>query len=234
MAAREGSRVERPTRMRAGIGRRMSASKRDVPHFYVSTDICLDAALARLAERDAAAPKATVTTLLARASVLALQEHPRLNAHWTDDELVVFDDVNLAVAVALDGGLVAPALLGAQRLDLDATADALDDLIARARSAKLRPAELTAGTFTVSNLGMFEVTSFTAIVNPPQVAILAVGRARPAPRLVNGELRESSILSATISADHRALDGADAARFLTTLKHLLEAPERVLQPVTGR
>ncbi len=227
MAPQHGSRVERPSKMRAGIGRRMSASKRDVPHFYVSTDICLDAALARLAERDPAAPKVTVTTLLVRASVLALQEHSRLNAHWTDDELVIFDDVNPAVAVAVDGGLVAPALLSAQHLDLDATADALDDLVGRARTAKLRPAELTAGTFTVSNLGMFAVTSFTAIVNPPQVSILAVGRAQQAPRLVDGKVRESSILSATISADHRALDGADAARFLTTLKHLLEAPERV-------
>jgi pyruvate dehydrogenase E2 component (dihydrolipoamide acetyltransferase) len=227
MTAAEGSRVERPTKMRAGIGRRMSASKRDVPHFYVSTEIRLDEALGRLAARRPPAPRLTVTTLLARATVLALQEHPRLNAHWLDDELVVFDDVNLGVAVALDGGLVAPALLGAQRLDLEGTGSALDDLVERARTSKLRAAELTSGTFTLSNLGMFEVSSFTAIVNPPQVAILAVGRARQAPRFVDGELRESSLLSATLSADHRALDGADAARFLATLKQLLEAPERV-------
>jgi pyruvate dehydrogenase E2 component (dihydrolipoyllysine-residue acetyltransferase) len=224
MAAAGGSRLERPTKMRAGIARRMSASKRDVPHFYVSTEVRLDEALALLAARDAAAPRLTLTTLLVRASVVTLQEHPRLNSHWTDDGLVIFDEVNLAVAVALDEGLIAPALLGAELLDLEATSAALDDLVARARAERLRPPELSAGTFTLSNLGMFEVTSFTAIVNPPQVAILAVGRSQPRPRFVGGELRRSSVLAATLSADHRALDGADAARFLETLKRLLESP----------
>jgi pyruvate dehydrogenase E2 component (dihydrolipoyllysine-residue acetyltransferase) len=227
MAAAGGSRVERPTKMRAGIARRMSASKHEIPHFYVSTEIRLDEALTRLAARDAAAPRLTLTAVLVRASVLALQEHPRLNAHWTDDGLVLFDEVNLAVAVALAEGLIAPALVGAQLLDLEATSAALEDLVERARVERLRPPELSSGTFTLSNLGMFEVTSFTAIVNPPQVAILAVGRSRHLPRLIGGELRQSSVLSATLSADHRALDGADAARFLETLKRLLEAPEEL-------
>jgi pyruvate dehydrogenase E2 component (dihydrolipoyllysine-residue acetyltransferase) len=225
MTTAGGPRLERPTKMRAGIARRMSASKREVPHFYVSTEIRLDEALIRLAARPAAAPKLTLTALLVRASVLALQEHPRLNAHWTDDGLVVHDEVNLAVAVALDDGLIAPALLGAELLDLEATSAALADLVERARAERLRPPELSSGTFTLSNLGMFEVTSFTAIVNPPQVAILALGRSQSLPRFVGEELRRSSVLSASLSADHRALDGADGARFLETLKRLLESPE---------
>jgi pyruvate dehydrogenase E2 component (dihydrolipoyllysine-residue acetyltransferase) len=136
--------------------------------------------------------------------------------------------VNLAVAIALDHGLVAPALLGAERLDVDETATALGDLVERARGTRLRPAEMTDATFTLSNLGMFDVSAFTAIVTPPQVAILAI--ARPVERclLEQGEPVRKSMLTATLSADHRALDGADAARFLETFKQAIEDSETLL------
>lgn len=219
-----GLRVEQPTRMRAAIARRMSASKREAPHFYVTTEIALDEAEALRASLDV-----RVTALLARACTLALRENPRLNALWTEDGLAVADDVNLGIAVALEDGLVAPALLRADALDLHETAAALDDLVARARASKLRPAELGEATFTLSNLGMFDVTSFTAILNPPQVGILATGRVLRRPRFVDGELRERAVLNATLSADHRAVDGAEAARFLESFKDLLESPDRLAE-----
>ena len=217
--------------MRAAIGRRMSASKREAPHFYVTAEIALDGAEALLSSlrADDDGPRVTLTALLVRACVLALRENPRLNALWSEDGLTIADEVNLGVAVALDDGLVAPALLGADALDLPETAAALRDRVERARSARLRPAELAEATFTLSNLGMFDVTSFTAILNPPQVGILATGRVLRRPRFVDGELRECAVLNATLSADHRAVDGADAARFLESLKTLLESPGRLAE-----
>src|SRR5947199_13603 len=126
--------------------------------------------------------------------------------------------------VPVDGGLVAPAVLDADRLDVRATAEALADLAARARSGKLRGAEITDGTFTVSNLGMFGVSAFAAIVTPPQVAVLATGKVEQRPVWHDGAFVPAGVMSATLSSDHRAVDGADAARFLGTLKKLLESP----------
>ena len=214
------------TPMRKAIARRMSDSKREAPHFYASTEIEMDAVaecLTKLSE--STGRRITATAALIRACVLALRENPRLNSIWTDDGLLQAAEINIGVAIALDDGLIAPALLAADQLDLQATAGALDDLGERARAGKLRAPEVTDATFTLSNLGMFQVTSFSAIVTPPQVAILATGRTMP--RVVPGdhEPRIASLMTATISVDHRALDGADAARFLGTLKHTLEHPD---------
>ena len=225
----EGRLVEQ-TRMRAGIARRMVESKQQAPHFYVQTEVVVDAVRSRLAElnADGAAPRTTMTVALVRACVAALREHPRLNAIWTPEGLLQADDVNVGIAIALDDGLVAPALLAADRLDVRATAAGLRDLAERARAQRLRPAELSGATFTLSNLGMFDVTAFTAIVTPPQVAILAT--ARPVERWLpaNGAPARASVLTATLSADHRALDGVDAARFLETFKQALEDAETLL------
>jgi pyruvate dehydrogenase E2 component (dihydrolipoamide acetyltransferase) len=203
----EGTLVEQ-TRMRAAIARRMVESKQQAPHFYVQTEVTTDGIRERLQELGV-----SMTVALVRATVAALRANPKLNAVWTPDGLLQADTVNLGIAVALDDGLVAPALLDADALDLAATAAALKDLVARARASRLRPAELTDATFTLSNLGMFDVSAFTAIVTPPQVAILAV--ARPV----------RSVMTATVSADHRALDGVDVARFLETFKQSLESKE---------
>jgi pyruvate dehydrogenase E2 component (dihydrolipoamide acetyltransferase) len=218
------------TPMRHAIGRRMTASKREAPHFYVTAQIELDAALRRLERENAVDPDAervTLTALVVCACARALEEHPRLNAVWDGEDLLRSEVVNVAVAVALDDGLVAPALLGCEERGLRATAAALRDLAGRARGGRLRGEEMVRGTFTVSNLGMFGIQSFIPIVTPPQVAILGVGGVDRVPRLAEGELVERSLLSATVSADHRAVDGADVARFLVTLKATIEQPEAI-------
>jgi pyruvate dehydrogenase E2 component (dihydrolipoamide acetyltransferase) len=173
-------------------------------------------------------PRVTMTVALVRACAAALAEHRKFNAVWTKEGLLEADDINVGVAIGLDDGLVAPALLGADRLDVGETAEALADLVERARSMKLRPTEMSEATFTLSNLGMFDVSAFTAIVTPPQVAILATGR--PVERWVgSGDAPErASLLTATLSADHRAVDGVEAARFLETFKRAMEDPETLL------
>jgi pyruvate dehydrogenase E2 component (dihydrolipoamide acetyltransferase) len=219
-----------PTRMRAAIARRMVESKQQAPHFYVQTEVVVNGVRDRLAElnADGSEPRTTMTAALVRACVAGLRGHPQFNAIWTDDGLLQADDVNVGIAIALDDGLVAPALLTADRLDARETAAALRDLAERARAQRLRPAELGGATFTLSNLGMFGVTAFTAIVTPPQVAILAT--ARPVERwlFANGAPQAVSVLTATLSADHRAVDGVDAARFLETFKQAMEDPETLL------
>jgi pyruvate dehydrogenase E2 component (dihydrolipoyllysine-residue acetyltransferase) len=224
----EGKLVEQ-TRMRAAIARRMVDSKQQAPHFYVQTEVVTDGVRDRLAVlNERGETHATMTVALVRACVEALRAHPNVNSVWTPEGLLQVSSVNLAVAIALDHGLVAPALLGAERLDVDETATALGDLVERARGTRLRPAEMTDATFTLSNLGMFDVSAFTAIVTPPQVAILAV--ARPVERWTfeDGEPVRRRVMTATLSADHRALDGVDAARFLETFKQAIEDSETLL------
>jgi pyruvate dehydrogenase E2 component (dihydrolipoamide acetyltransferase) len=226
-------RLVTPSAMRSAIARRMTKSKQEAPHFYVSTEVRLDAVAALIAEQAAIEPaqRITATVALVRAAAVALREEPALNSVWTDAGLLEADEINIGVAIALDGGLIAPALLGVDRLDFLETARALDDLVARTRASKLRPAELTDATFTVSNLGMFDVSAFTAIVTPPQVAILATGRAVPRLVAAEGGFETASIMSATVSADHRAVDGADVARFVGAFKRALEAPEGLLTTI---
>jgi pyruvate dehydrogenase E2 component (dihydrolipoamide acetyltransferase) len=220
-------RIVEQTRMRAGIARRMVESKQQAPHFYVQTEVAVDPvrdAIAALNE-DADAPRVTMTAALVLASAAALRAHPMFNSVWTKDGLLQADEINVGIAIALDDGLVAPALLGADSLDLRGAASALRDLAERARAMRLRPAEISGATFTLSNLGMFDVTAFVAIVTPPQVAILAT--ARTVERWT-GDGRRGT-LTATLSADHRAVDGADAARFLETFKHALEDPATLMK-----
>ncbi len=227
-------RLLQPTAMRTAIARRMTKSKQEAPHFYVSAEVRLDAVEALIATETARQPaqRLTTTVALVRAVAVALRAEPRLNSVWTDAGLLEAGEINVGVAIALEDGLIAPALLGVDRMDFRETADALSDLIARARAQKLKPAELTDATFTLSNLGMFDVSAFTAIVTPPQVAILATGRG--VPRLVpadDGGVEAALIMSATVSADHRAVDGADAARFLEAFKRALEAPKQLLTTI---
>lgn len=214
------------TPMRAAIARRMQASQQEVPHFYVSTEIRMDAAVAAvdaLNRESGDHARVSLSALLVRACALALREHPRFNAVWTSDGLALAEQVNVAIAVAVDGGLVAPAVLNADELDVRQTAEALSELVGRTRLGKLRSAEMLEGTFTVSNLGMFDVSSFAAIVTPPQVAVLATGKVAKRALWEDGAFVPASIMTATLSSDHRAVDGADAARFLATVQELLEA-----------
>jgi pyruvate dehydrogenase E2 component (dihydrolipoamide acetyltransferase) len=214
-----------PTRMRKAIARTMAASKREVPHFYVSADVAMDPLLATARElrfsRDGG-PKITVTALLLHRLAATLVAHPAFNAVATEEGFVRVDAVNIGVAIALDEGLIAPAILDCRALDPAALAARLEDLVGRARSGRLRPDELSGPTFTLSNLGAYPVRSFAAIVPPPQVAILATGRAEQRAVVVDGAVVPRTMLSATLSADHRGVDGAAAGAFLATFKELVE------------
>lgn len=216
-----------PSRMRAAIARRMVESKQQAPHFYVTSEIDLDA-LAAAAERHNVgrekADRVTLTAYLLRAVALTLREHPEFNAVWNGDVVERWDALNIGVAIAVDDGLLAPALLDCAARDVDDLAAGLADLTTRTRALRLRAAEMSEATFTLSNLGMFEVSQFTAIVTPPQVAILATGRAYERPVVRDGEVVVRRVMAATLSADHRVVDGAAAARFLGTLKSLIETP----------
>lgn len=225
----EGRHVEL-TRMRAAIGRRLQESKRDSPHFYVQTEVEIgrvEAALRAYNDRPETA-RLTTTAVLAHACYAALQAHPKLNAVWTEEGLLEASEVNLGIAVAVADGLLAPALLDAAGQGLPELGESLNDLVARTRAGGLRSKELGGATFTLSNLGMFDVSAFVAIITPPQVATLAT--ARPTPRLAlrDGELVEESRMTVTLSADHRAVDGADAARWLETFKTTIEASHSLL------
>ena len=205
----------------------MAESKRTAPHFYTEIEIPMMRVeeYVQASRSEPGVPRMTITTVLARACAVALGSHPSLNALWTEEGLLEMGDVNLGIAVALDDGLIAPALLGADKLSLVATAGALGDLVARARHGRLRAQEISDGTFTLSNLGSHDVSRFSAIIVPPQVGILATGAILERPVVRGGELRVGKVMTATLSADHRAVDGVYAAVFLERLKALLMSPE---------
>jgi pyruvate dehydrogenase E2 component (dihydrolipoamide acetyltransferase) len=213
--------------MRKAIARRMVESKTRVPHFYLSTEIEMDALLdlvdATNQDRDRE-DRLTVTAFLVRAVAITLAEHPAFNAAWSGDAVERWDAINIGVAIALDDGLIAPALLDCRTRDVHDLARGLADLVERTRAGKLRAPEVGEATFTLSNLGMFDVSQFTAIITPPQVAILATARTVERPVVQDGAVVVRRVMTATLSSDHRVVDGVGAARFLGTLKGLLEAP----------
>lgn len=225
-SAREGRRLIKHSPMRAAIARRMSDSKRNAPHFYVSAELEMDPVLAIVEEanRDRSRDeRSTITAYLVRTVADSLTRFPALNAVWTDAGLEQVEQVNMSVAIALDDGLIAPAILDVMSRTPDELSLMLRDLAARARAGKLKAPEISEGTFTLTNLGMFGVSSFTAIITPPQVAILATGRVAQRAVVIDGQVEVRSMMSATVSADHRAVDGALVARFLDDLASTLRA-----------
>ena len=216
------------TPMRAAISRRMVESKSKSPHFYVSTDIEMEAVTAAnntLNEGKSGDDRVTITAWLVRALAQSLAAAPALNAVWNGETLERVDQVNIGIAIAIPDGLIAPALLDCGSKDLATISSELRDLVARTKANKLKPAEFADATFTLSNLGSFPVTQFTAIVTPPQVAILATGRSEQRAVVRDGAVVARQMLTATLSADHRAVDGALVAAFLGDLKSRLESPE---------
>lgn len=214
---------ERLTSMRATIARRLSDSKREIPHYRLVADLDAEALLARRARLVAAGQRISINDLLLHAIARTLVDHPRLNAQYTGDELLQFASVDLAVAVATPGGLVTPIVRRAETRSVEQLAADVRELADRARSGRLARDDIAGGTFTVSNLGMFGVRQFDAIINPPQVAILAVGALEQRPVVRDGALAVGQRLTVTLSSDHRVVDGAMAAAFLTDLQ------QRVLQ-----
>jgi len=219
------------TRLRQAIGRRMLESKTTVPHFYVTTEVAMDEALAlrkQINEKLSDEQKVTVNDMIVKATALALRDFPNLNASFAGDKLLRHNRVNVGSAVAIEGGLLTVVQKDTDTSTLSKIAADNKTMIARAREGKSRPDDFEGGTFTVSNLGAFDVDHFIAIINPPEAAILAVGTASQVPVVVNGELAIGTRMKVTISADHRVTDGAEAARYLQVFKALLEEPLRLL------
>jgi pyruvate dehydrogenase E2 component (dihydrolipoamide acetyltransferase) len=202
----------------------MAESKTTAPHFYVSMDIEMSQALALRDWLKAQGQEISINDLILKATALALTRYPNLNATFAGDELHVHPHVNLAVAVALDQGLITPIIHNVESLSLVEVSTAAKQVVERARTGRLRPEDLDGGTFTVSNLGMFGIKHFEAIVNPPQAAILTAGVVRRVPVFgAYDRVVPAQLLTATVSADHRVTDGAEVAQFLQELKATLEA-----------
>jgi pyruvate dehydrogenase E2 component (dihydrolipoamide acetyltransferase) len=214
--------------MRSAISRRMAESKSKAPHFYVSTDIEMGAVTTANDALNVGRngdERVTLTAWLIRAIAQSLVAYPALNAVWEGDLLERVDSINIGVAIAIPDGLIAPALLDCGAKNIATISTELRDLITRTKAGRLKPAEFSDATFTLSNLGGFSVTQFTAIVTPPQVAILATGKSEARAVVRDGAVVARQMLTATLSADHRAVDGALVASFLGDLKARLEAPE---------
>ncbi len=230
--AEEGYQVEPLSPMRQTIGRRMAESKQQAPHFYITIEVDMEAAMALREQLNALLPegeKISVNDLVIKAAAIALRQFPRLNASFAGNEIHIHDQINIGIAVAREAGLVTTVIRDCDKKSLSQIAREARELIGRAREGRMRAEEMIGGTFTISNLGMFGVEDFAAIINPPQAAILAVGAVRRVP-VVNerDQLVVGTRMKATISADHRVTDGAEAARFLQAFKAALEQPMRLV------
>jgi len=222
---------DRPlTQIRATIAKRMPLSKAPVPHFYVTSEVVMDRAWELREELNAldGAPKISVNDLVIRACALALLQHPEVNASFQGDSVRVWHRAHIGIAVALEEGLITPVLRDCQAKSLSQIAVESRDLAERTRARKLKAHELSGATFSISNLGMFDVAEFSAIINPPEGAILAVGSVRRVPVADGDEVTVGRRMMLTISCDHRVMDGAMGARFLQTVKRYLEEPLRLL------
>jgi pyruvate dehydrogenase E2 component (dihydrolipoamide acetyltransferase) len=220
------------TAIRKVIARRMLESKQTVPHFYLTVDLEIDALLAaRQAINDVArkqGAKVSVNDMVIKACAKALRDHPECNASWTEEEMVLYGAVDIAVAVATDRGLITPIVRNADMKGVAQISIEMKDLAGRAKEGKLKLNEFQGGGFTISNLGMFGVNSFSAIINPPQAMILAVGVGEERVVARKGQMVIRQMMSCTLAVDHRAVDGAMGAQFLQTLRAYIEQPAAML------
>jgi pyruvate dehydrogenase E2 component (dihydrolipoamide acetyltransferase) len=220
--------------MRRVVARRMVESVQSAPHFYLTSVVDAEALVqfrAELNERLAAsndARKISLNDLLVKACAVALRANPDVNVAFAGDRILRHKRIHVGVAVALEGGLIVPVVRDVDRKSLGEIAREAHGLIEKARAGKLTPDEYSGGTFTISNLGMFGIDHFTAVINPPEAAILAVGATTREPVVRDGQVVVRQTMKLTLSIDHRALDGATAARFLQQLKSVLEEPLRIV------
>jgi pyruvate dehydrogenase E2 component (dihydrolipoamide acetyltransferase) len=217
--------------IRKVIARRLAESKATIPHFYVSTDVEIDALLKIRADLNARSPKdgpgaykLSVNDLVIKATAVTLRRFPNVNAMWTEDAILQLHDVDISVAVSIPDGLITPIVKNADIKGLAAISTEMKDLAARAKSGKLKPEEFQGGGFSISNMGMYGVRDFAAIINPPQAGILAVSAGEQRPVVKNGALAIATVMTLTLSVDHRVIDGALAAEFLQALKRTIEDP----------
>ena len=217
--------------MRKVIARRLSEAKQTIPHFYVSIDVELDALMKLRADLNARSPKdgagaykLSVNDLVIKAAAATLRKLPSTNASWTDEGLVIYDDVDISIAVSIPDGLITPIIRRADQKGLATISTEMKDLAARAKAGKLKPEEFQGGGFSISNMGMFGVSNFSAILNPPQAGIRAVSAGEKRPVVKDGQLAIATVMTVTLSVDHRAIDGALAAEWVSTFKSIVEDP----------
>jgi pyruvate dehydrogenase E2 component (dihydrolipoamide acetyltransferase) len=225
-------RVEKLSQMRKTIARRLSESKRDVPHFYLTIDVDAEP-LVRLREQlnQQLAPsgeKVSPNDLLIKACAVALRRFPRVNVSFGGDSMIFHEDINISVAVAIPDGLVTPVLRRADAMGILEISQRVREMAGRAKEKKLKPEEMQGGTFSISNLGMYGIDVFSAVINPPEAAILAVGAVRDEPVIKDGAVVPGKRLAVTLSCDHRVVDGAVGAEWLKVLRGLLESPLSML------
>ena len=217
------------SQMRKVIARRLGESKFTAPHFYLTMEICVDKLIAtRRQIKKLTDTRISYNDFIVKAAAKALSKHKNINASWLGDRIRYYNYVNIGVAVAINDGLVVPVVRNTDTKSLSQIATEIRDLAERARERKLTPDEMTGNTFSISNLGMFGIDEFTAIINPPDACILAVGGMSPRLVMVDGEVKESTFMKVTLSCDHRVVDGASGAKFLQTFKGILEEPMRLI------
>ncbi|HEY7854602.1 MAG TPA: dihydrolipoamide acetyltransferase family protein, partial [Aquiluna sp.] len=217
------------TPMRKAIARRLTESKSTVPHFYLTAHCQVDELLElRKRLNEASSIKISVNDMVIRAVAAAFQEVPEANVVWQPDHMLHYESVDLAVAVATEGGLLTPVIRGVEKRSLSNIASTVRELAERSRAGKLRQDELEGGSFAITNLGMFGTEEFSAIINPPQSGILAVGAASERAVVVGGEIAVRNVMTVTLSADHRAVDGALAAQWLSAFQRRIENPLSML------
>jgi pyruvate dehydrogenase E2 component (dihydrolipoamide acetyltransferase) len=223
------------TTMRKVIARRLTESKQQVPHFYLTVDCEIDTLLKARADINAKAPekgegayKLSVNDFVIKAAAVALKRVPAANASWSDEGTLMYENVDISVAVAIPGGLITPIIREADHKGLRQISAEMKDLAARARENKLKPEEFQGGTFSISNLGMFGIKHFEAVINPPQGCILAVGAGEQRAVVKNGQLAVATVMSCTLSVDHRVVDGAVGAEYMQHFKSIIENPLMML------
>ena len=232
VAGRPPARVVTASSMRRTIARRLTESKQTVPHYYLTVDVDIgplaDARASMNAELDPEGGKVSLNDLIIKASAVSLRRVPEVNASWIDNAIHHHQVVDISVAVAVDEGLMTPVVRDADRKGVATIAKEVRELAERARDRRLQPEEMANGTFSISNLGMFGIEEFSAVINPPEAAILAVGTLRQEPIVREGTLAIGRRMRFTLSCDHRVIDGATGAKFMAAFKAILESPVTML------
>jgi len=217
------------SQMRKTIAKRLAESKFSAPHFYLTTTINMDKAMdARTKMNEVSPVKISFNDIVLKAVAVALKQHPKVNSSWLGDKIRINHHVHIGVAVAVEEGLLVPVIRFANEKTLSHISAEVKELAEKARNKKLQPAEMQGNTFTISNLGMFDIDEFTAIINPPDSCILAIGSIKPSAIVKDGNVAVANLMKLTLSCDHRSVDGATGSQFLQTLKSLLEEPVRLL------
>jgi len=229
---RPSPRIVKASSMRRTIARRLTESKQSVPHYYLTIDVDIaplaDAREAMNAQLEAKNDKVSLNDLIIKAAAMTLRRVPEVNASWMDKEIHYHQVVDISVAVAIEDGLMTPVIRDADRKGVAEIAREVRELAVRARDKKLQPEEMTNGTFSISNLGMFGIEEFSAVINPPEAAILAVGTIRNEPVVEGGAIVAARRMRFTMSCDHRVIDGATGAKFMAALKATIESPPTML------